>query len=291
MSATTDGLESCHPDVERARARHTRIGCDRRRHDHGRRAPRGVPPGRVHGRRDRVPHARPRPRASRSATASPPCTRRPSSSSPTRRSRSSTSRSRPTCSPRSSAPRSSSRTSRPILAQKPLALSLDEAIALRDEAAAAGKILSVNQNMRFDQSIRVLKQMLERGELGEVVFASIEMRAIPHWQTFLADYDRLTLANMSVHHLDALRFLFGEPDEIYDDRAHRPAHPVRARRTASSSRRCVSRGRARALASRTSGAGRAKRASTPTSTSSGASRAPPGSPRAPSAGRRASRRL
>jgi predicted dehydrogenase len=102
-----------------------------------------------------------------------------------------------------------------ILAQKPLALGLDEALKLRDEAAAAGKILSVNQNMRYDQSIRVLSQLLERGELGTPVIATIEMRAVPHWQTFLEDYDRLTLANMSVHHLDALRFLFGEPEEIY----------------------------------------------------------------------------
>ncbi|MEM7024791.1 MAG: Gfo/Idh/MocA family oxidoreductase, partial [Pseudomonadota bacterium] len=31
---------------------------------------------------------------------------------------------------------------------------------------------------------------------------------------FLADYDRLTLSNMSVHHLDVLRFLFGDPQEI-----------------------------------------------------------------------------
>jgi len=101
-----------------------------------------------------------------------------------------------------------------ILAQKPLALSLSEAIALRDEAAAAGKILSVNQNMRYDQSMRALKQIMDAGELGEIVFAQIDMHAIPHWQTFLAGYDRLTLANMSVHHLDVLRFLFGEPDEI-----------------------------------------------------------------------------
>uniref|UniRef100_UPI0013592F48 Gfo/Idh/MocA family protein n=1 Tax=Geminicoccus flavidas TaxID=2506407 RepID=UPI0013592F48 len=91
-----------------------------------------------------------------------------------------------------------------ILAQKPLALSIDEARALRDEAAAAGKVLSVNQNMRYDQSMRVLKQILERGELGQPVIATIEMRAIPHWQTFLAGYDRLTLSNMSVHHLDVL---------------------------------------------------------------------------------------
>jgi len=102
-----------------------------------------------------------------------------------------------------------------ILAQKPLALSLDEAKKLRDEAKAAGKIISVNQNMRYDQSMRVLKEILDRGELGQVVIATIEMRAIPHWQGFLEGYDRLTLANMSVHHLDVLRFLFGDPEEIY----------------------------------------------------------------------------
>jgi predicted dehydrogenase len=103
---------------------------------------------------------------------------------------------------------------RGILAQKPVALTLAEAISLRDAAAAAGKVLSVNQNMRYDQSMRVLKQILDRGELGEVVFAQIDMHAIPHWQDFLKGYDRLTLANMSVHHLDVLRFLFGDPTEI-----------------------------------------------------------------------------
>lgn len=103
---------------------------------------------------------------------------------------------------------------RAILAQKPLALSLDEARLLRDEARAAGKILSVNQNMRYDQSMRVLKQILDQGLLGEPVFAQIDMHAIPHWQSFLEQYDRLTLANMSVHHLDALRYLFGDPQSI-----------------------------------------------------------------------------
>ncbi|MBZ9797807.1 Gfo/Idh/MocA family protein [Mesorhizobium sp. ES1-4] len=101
-----------------------------------------------------------------------------------------------------------------ILAQKPLALSVEEAVKLRDEAATSGKILSVNQNMRYDQSMRVLKQIIDTGTLGEIVFAQIDMHAIPHWQAFLADYDRLTLANMSVHHLDVLRFLFGDPLEI-----------------------------------------------------------------------------
>lgn len=101
-----------------------------------------------------------------------------------------------------------------VLAQKPLALSLDEAIRLRDEAEKSGKILSVNQNMRYDQSMRVLKQIIEAGALGDIVFAEIDMHAIPHWQPFLAEYDRLTLSNMAVHHLDVLRYLFGDPDEI-----------------------------------------------------------------------------
>lgn len=101
-----------------------------------------------------------------------------------------------------------------ILAQKPLALSLKEAIKLRDDAAKAGKILSVNQNMRYDQSMRVLKQIIDSGTLGDIVFAQIDMHAIPHWQPFLREYDRLTLSNMSVHHLDVLRYLFGDVAEI-----------------------------------------------------------------------------
>ncbi len=101
-----------------------------------------------------------------------------------------------------------------ILAQKPLAMDHSEAKRIAEACKAAGKVLSVNQNMRFDQSMRVLKQILDRGDLGEPVLASIEMRAIPHWQPFLKDYGRLTLLNMSIHHLDCLRFLFGDPDEI-----------------------------------------------------------------------------
>ncbi|MFG1926044.1 Gfo/Idh/MocA family protein [Cryptosporangium sp. NPDC048952] len=104
---------------------------------------------------------------------------------------------------------------RGILAQKPLALNLADATALVDEVEAAGKVLSVNQNMRYDQSIRVLKQLISAGDLGDIVTASVDMRAVPHWQPFLRDYDRLTIANMSVHHLDALRFLFGEPADVY----------------------------------------------------------------------------
>ena len=104
---------------------------------------------------------------------------------------------------------------RGILAQKPLALDFETAKALVREALDTDKVLSVNQNMRFDQSMRVLKQLIDRGDLGELVFGTIEMRAIPHWQKFLEAYKRLTLLNVSIHHLDVLRFLFGDPMDIF----------------------------------------------------------------------------
>lgn len=102
-----------------------------------------------------------------------------------------------------------------ILAQKPLAMNYQEAKEMVDLCNDAGVILSVNQNMRYDQSMRALKSLLDQGVLGEPVFATIEMRAIPHWQPFLEDYDRLTLLNMSIHHLDIFRFLFGDPERVF----------------------------------------------------------------------------
>jgi hypothetical protein len=102
-----------------------------------------------------------------------------------------------------------------ILAQKPLAMSYADAVSTVNICEKAGICLAVNQNMRYDQSIRALKTLLDRGDLGEPVLATIEMRAIPHWQAWLEHYDGLTLSAMSIHHLDCFRFLFGEPESVY----------------------------------------------------------------------------
>jgi len=102
-----------------------------------------------------------------------------------------------------------------ILAQKPLAMSYAEAVAAVGACEKAGICLAVNQNMRYDQSVRALKTLFGRGDLGEPVLATIEMRAIPHWQTWLQQYDGLSLWAMSIHHLDCFRFLFGEPESVY----------------------------------------------------------------------------
>src|SRR5437867_1106756 len=101
-----------------------------------------------------------------------------------------------------------------ILAQKPLALSYREAKECVGLCARAGITLAVNQNMRYDQSVRALKDVLRRGWLGQPVLGTIEMRAIPHWMPWSAQLQSLSTFVMSIHHLDTFRFWFGTPDRV-----------------------------------------------------------------------------
>ena len=101
-----------------------------------------------------------------------------------------------------------------ILCQKPLAMNIDEAKQIVALCENAGIKLGVNSNMRYDQSIRALKAILDEGLLGDRVLATIDMRAIPHWQEFLRKYDRIEILNMGIHHIDSFRYLFGDPKSI-----------------------------------------------------------------------------
>jgi len=104
---------------------------------------------------------------------------------------------------------------RGILAQKPLGMDYAEAVEIVRLCDEAGITLAVNQNMRYDQSIRACKSLLDRGDLGEPVLASIDMRAIPHWMSWQQRLGWVTLRIMSIHHLDSFRFLFGESQRIF----------------------------------------------------------------------------
>ncbi len=104
---------------------------------------------------------------------------------------------------------------RGILAQKPLGANFAQARRIVELCQAAGIALAVNQNMRFDQSVRACKTLLERGELGEPVLATIDMRAIPHWMPWQERQGWVTLRIMSIHHLDTFRYWFGDPVRVY----------------------------------------------------------------------------
>lgn len=107
------------------------------------------------------------------------------------------------------------KTAKGILAQKPLGMNYAEALEIVALCEKAGITLAVNQNMRFDQSVRAAKTLLTNGTIGEPVLATIEMRGIPHWQSWQAELGWLTLRIMSIHHLDTFRYWFGSPQRIF----------------------------------------------------------------------------
>jgi len=102
-----------------------------------------------------------------------------------------------------------------ILAQKPLGSNYAEATEAVDACEKAGITLAVNQNMRFDQSVRAGKTLLNNGSIGEPVLATIDMRGIPHWMPWQERQGWVTLRIMSIHHMDTFRYWFGDPERIY----------------------------------------------------------------------------
>jgi hypothetical protein len=107
------------------------------------------------------------------------------------------------------------RTVKGILAQKPLGMNYREALEAVHACAEAGIALAVNQNMRYDQSVRAAHSLLQQGVLGEPVLATIDMRGIPPWRPWHQELRWLTLRIMSIHHLDAFRFWFGDPERVF----------------------------------------------------------------------------
>ena len=102
-----------------------------------------------------------------------------------------------------------------ILAQKPLALSYADAAEAVRCCEQAGIELAVNQNMRYDPSVHTVKRLLGEGVFGAPVFASIDMRGVPHWQPWQAETGSASLRIMSIHHLDCMRYWFGDPERVF----------------------------------------------------------------------------
>ncbi len=104
---------------------------------------------------------------------------------------------------------------RGILVQKPMAINYAQTLEIVRMCEEAGLTLGVNQNMRFDQSVRACKSLMDQGLLGKPVLGTIDMRAIPHWTPWQEGLGWVTIRTMSIHHLDTFRYWFGDPLRVY----------------------------------------------------------------------------
>jgi len=106
----------------------------------------------------------------------------------------------------------------PVICQKPMAPSLQEAEEMVQACSSAGVPLLINENWRWQRPIREVRRILDSGEIGEPFRARIDMiSGFPVFrnQPFLRDQKEFILADLGSHILDAARFLFGEMTRLY----------------------------------------------------------------------------
>jgi predicted dehydrogenase len=107
-----------------------------------------------------------------------------------------------------------------VLCQKPLANSYAEARRIADAVQAAGVKGAVNQQMRWSPGIRASHSIVRRGWVGELTQASIQVNVLTDFAQWpwITKINRLEVMYHSIHYIDAIRYIVGQPPEyIYAD--------------------------------------------------------------------------
>ncbi|WP_434657116.1 Gfo/Idh/MocA family oxidoreductase [Pseudomonas sp. R3-56] len=113
---------------------------------------------------------------------------------------------------------------KPVYCEKPLAVSLEQAERMRQAAKAAGVVTRVGYNYQHNPIIRLAREMIQRGELGQIVSFqgefSEDFMADPtspwSWRCE-AEHAGGALADLGSHLLAMARYLLGAVDSVCAD--------------------------------------------------------------------------
>ena len=106
----------------------------------------------------------------------------------------------------------------PVICQKPMAPDWEQARHMVRVCQEARVPFYIHENFRWQAPVRRLKELLESDMIGTPFRARIYFNsAFPVFdnQPFLAQLERMMLADVGVHLLDVSRFLFGEVTRLY----------------------------------------------------------------------------
>jgi predicted dehydrogenase len=98
----------------------------------------------------------------------------------------------------------------PLLVEKPLVFSLQEGRVLLDAAAERDLFFAINFNHRYAQPVRLARQAIDEGRLGDLVFATWRFGGEPGTS---AD-PHANLIETQCHGLDMLEFLCGPVSSV-----------------------------------------------------------------------------
>jgi predicted dehydrogenase len=105
----------------------------------------------------------------------------------------------------------------PVICQKPMATSFEEANAMVKACKEADVPFLVNENWRYQAPIRETAALLARGEIGEPFRARIQFScSFPVFenQPAMRDLPQFILTDIGSHVLDVARFLFGDAKDL-----------------------------------------------------------------------------
>jgi predicted dehydrogenase len=105
----------------------------------------------------------------------------------------------------------------PVLIQKPMGETLEEARAIRDLCRTRRLTAAVNFQLRYAPNNLGAVALARAGVLGELHDVEVRVRTYTPWQlwTFLAKAPRLEILYHSIHYLDLIRSWMGTPRSIY----------------------------------------------------------------------------
>jgi len=115
-----------------------------------------------------------------------------------------------------------------VLIQKPMGPDLSTAHAIRACCRDRGQTAAVNFQLRFSPNVLVLRDHLTRGDLGAIVDVDVRIVIDQPWHRwpFLETVPRLEVPYHSIHYLDAIRWLVGEPRGVYCRVVGHPSMPA-----------------------------------------------------------------
>ena len=120
-----------------------------------------------------------------------------------------------------------------VLIQKPLGLDLQQATAIRGVCRARRLIAAVNFQLRFSPMMLAVADALERGLLGRLLDIEVHLSLRTPWELFphLKANPRVEIVSHSVHYLDTIRALAGEPRQVLARTYHFPGSDLTDTRT------------------------------------------------------------
>ncbi|MDX8446930.1 Gfo/Idh/MocA family protein [Mesorhizobium captivum] len=119
------------------------------------------------------------------------------------------------------------------LIQKPMGNYLGEATEILEICRAKELKAAVNFQLRFAPMMLALKDAIAKGWLGEVVDFDAWLALATPWQLweFLLKAPRVEIAMHSIHYLDLIRQLLGDPKGVHAKTLGHPNHKVAQTRT------------------------------------------------------------